>query len=195
MAEHPILVTVDTGPWLDVLDSKGSVSYVRQMLLWHDQGLIKLFASNRLDLDTWKMWSEQREALRALLAKHEIEKTGSVFRSGVSRLSGSDCLSGPFVERIWEEIRKFREIVSPDVPGSTNLPKRNVGGKLLNKIADYDALSSHYNTRARDVFITLDKKDYFQVARRQIYREKLNLLIQSPEEFVADYADQFNTDT
>jgi hypothetical protein len=46
-------VTVDTGPWLNLVDEIGNeYEYIIKMLEWHKKGCIELFATSRILLET-----------------------------------------------------------------------------------------------------------------------------------------------
>ena len=109
-----------------------------------------------------------------------LRKWRWLFRLGFSRLDGLDKLSGGFTTRNPEEMANFSKIVGKD---PTNLPKSSIGNRLSNKIGDYDALRDHYADK-REVFITLDTKDYLHITKRAIYFECLGLKIMSPSEFL-----------
>jgi hypothetical protein len=177
--------TVDTAPWLDLLDRKGCVAEMDRMLSWHDSLRIRLFASSRLfDPDTDGMDLQQVAELRSLLARHDIQVAGAAFRLGMSRLGGPDLLSGPPTTRSREEIRRFVEVVGAD---PSTLPPSALGKAFARKAADYDALQTHFAT-GNDAFVTLDTKDYLHISRRGAYATRLNLVIQSPADFVAAHA-------
>lgn len=175
-------VTVDTAPWLDLLDRRGCVAEMDRMLSWHDSARVRLFASSRLfDPDTDGMRPAQRGDLRLLLEKHGVETAGASFRLGMSRLGGPDFLGGPPATCSAEDLRRFVEVVGPD---PSTLPASALGKAFPRKAADYDALLTHFAT-GNDVFVTLDTKDYLHIAKRGTYASRLNLIVQSPTEFVA----------
>lgn len=180
-----LLATIDTAPLLDLVDRKGSFVYVEQIVEWHRVGHIELFASSRLlNPDTWKMNPKQKADLRRLLAEHGITIASSSFRLGISPLGGSDVLGGTEGGRSPEEMKRFEKIVGPD-PAS--LPPDSVGRGMQRKIGDYDALPDHFASK-RDVFVTLDKHDYFHTNRRPRYERELGLMIRSPQELVHCYS-------
>jgi hypothetical protein len=179
-----VRATVDTAPWLDVLDRRGCVAEMDLMLSWHDAGRIRLFASSRLfDPDTDAMHTPQRGPLRSLLQEHGIDVVGAPFRLGMSRLGGPDLLGGTATTRSPDELRRFIQVVGPD-PSTLSAPA--VGKAFGRKAADYDALHTHFGG-GNDVFVTLDTKDYLHVTKRGAYSARLNLVIMSPAEFVAAY--------
>jgi hypothetical protein len=180
-----VRVTIDTGPWLDLLDRRGCVAEMEQILSWYKSGTVRVFASSRVfDPDTDAMYSHQRSALRSLLDDHAIEIAGAPFRLGVSRLGGPDPLGGQPTARSPEDLKRFTEVVGPD---PSTLPASAVGKAFGRKVGDYDALHAHFAT-GNDVFVTLDTKDYLHTSRRGKYAAQLGLIVQSPAEFVAAHA-------
>jgi hypothetical protein len=133
------------------------------------------------------MNADQRTTLLSVFDRCGLNRTGSSFRADVSFLSGPDLLSGPPSVRNSDEVAQFEKIVGVD-PVLPNLA--NNDKKLSNKVADYDAIFDHFKT-GRDIFITVDTKGYFATARRALYQNKLNLIIQSPDEFVHSHQHQF----
>ena len=176
-----VTVTLDTGLMLSLLDRTREATAVEKILQWHLEGKVRAYVSNRIfDPDTCDMRDEQRKEMRMIIEKYDIEIIGSGFRLGFSRLDGLDKLSGGFTTRSPEEMANFSKIVGKD---PTNLPKSSIGNRLPNKIGDYDALRDHYADK-REVFITLDTKDYLHITKRAIYFECLGLKIMSPSEFL-----------
>jgi hypothetical protein len=176
-------VTLDTGALICVIDKKPGWEDVEKIMSWHSEGKIQLFVSNRIfEPDTKGMHEDQVAGLEQLLHKYKVKRWGSVYRTGFSSLSGADLLSGAAIRRSIDEMNQFRMIVGPD---PTSLRKEQVGSKLSNMIGDYDSLIDHYADR-RDVFVTLDTKHYLHKNKREAYQVKLELLIQSPTEFVAN---------
>jgi hypothetical protein len=101
-------------------------------------------------------------------------------RWNYSPWNGPDVVLGSLTDyRTGEEIALFREIIKEP----TFLNKSQVGNRLSNKIADYDALFNHF-VEGRDVFITLDKSDIFAPDKRLLFKEKLGIIILSPRDFV-----------
>jgi hypothetical protein len=135
-------------------------------------------------VDSCVMDPHQRSHPRSILETNAIEIAGAAFRLGVSRLGGPDVLRGPRATRSPEEWKRFVEIVGSD---PSTLSPSSVGKAMKRKIGDYDALHRHFGT-GHDVFITLDTKDYLHISRRSLYKAQLNLIIQSPSEFVSAHS-------
>lgn len=176
-----ITATIDTNCLILVIDRKSGYENIEKILNWHRIGKIIIYISNRVfEPDIIKMDFIQQEMISKLLIDYRIDVKGSICRHDISKLDGGDLLDGGFTRRNNEEMKKFRSIVGND---PTLLQKRKIGGKLSNKIGDYDSLLDHF-CRENDVFITLDTKDIFHNDRRKKYEEELNLVIKSPEEFI-----------
>ncbi len=177
-----IRITIDTGPWLDLLDRRGCEAKMEQILDWHKAETIRVFASSRIfDPDTIAMDQHQRTSLEVLLRENGIEIAGATFRLDISRLSGWDLLGGQPTSRSSEELKRFTDVVGQD---PSTLPTSAVGKTISRKIGDYDALHTHFVMR-NDVFVTLDTKDYLHTSKRERYEKELSLVIQSPTAFVA----------
>jgi hypothetical protein len=175
-------ISLDTGVLILLLDGKPGSADVETIFCWHRNKKIALYVSNRVfDHDTAKMDALQVKTLRELFEKYRVPVEGAVFRSSFSRLSGKDLLSGGVSLRTQEEMARFVSIVGCD---PAVLPPSSVGKRLSNKLGDYDSLRDHYAS-GRDVFITLDTKDYLSTQRRQRYVQELGLVVLDPSEFVA----------
>jgi hypothetical protein len=142
-----------------------------------------MWASTRVRLhDAAGMYSEQQKALSDLMLHLRVREASSVFRFDVSFMDGPDFL-GPYAgKRTADELVRFERLVGCD---PARLSRESVGGKMKNKIGDYDALRDHYMS-GRDAFITLDTRDYLHVSRRPEYRRELGLIVQAPTEFLAE---------
>ena len=177
-----LMITVDTGPSLNVVDELGDeYEYIIKMLEWHKKGCIEIFATSRILLDTIKKGPSRYHQIRTVLNDiNNITISPSPIRLNYSTLSGPDVLIGSVTDyRTVEEIAIFRQIVKDP----TTLNKSQVGKRLRNKIADYDVLFNHFE-KGRDAFITLDKSDIFAPNKRLLYKKKLGIIIMSPRDFV-----------
>lgn len=181
-------VTLDTCLLITFLDKKQGANLVDTILKLHLGKKIKVFVSNRIfEPDTVEN-KHRQEQFEKLLRDFQIEVEGSIFRFDLSSYDGGDVLSGGPSLRSEEEIELFTKIVGSD---PTFLHKDSLGKRLSNKLGDYDALMDHYCSK-RDVFITLDTKDYLHKNKRSIYEDKLGLIIKSPEEFITEYKINFD---
>jgi|SRR5271157_1097619 len=185
LSADPLLVTIDTCVWIEFIDNNTRAQEVAQILEWHVQGLIQVVVSNRV-FDPDVQSAENRRALTKLFSQHRIQIVPSAFRWGFSRLSCGDVLNGLATLRSGSELEKFAKLVGRE---PATLPKQNIGAKLSNKIGDYDSLRDHYRS-GRDVFVTLDRRDYFAVSKREKYKRELGLIVQDPSEFIALFASQ-----
>lgn len=184
----PLLVTVDTGPWIDLLNQSGSE--MERILWWHRSGYIRLFASSRVfDPDTDSMDPHQQIQLRSILRTAGVEIVGAGFRTGISRIMGPDVIESSKGVRSDDDWKRFTEIVGPD---PSALPPNNIGRAMKRKVGDYDALYMHFGL-GFDVFLTLDTKDYLHISRRGRYGREINLIIQAPCEFISTYTTVFST--
>jgi hypothetical protein len=165
----------------------GDASHAIELIFkWIKDGRVSGHVSNRVfEHDTERMDECQVDQVKVVLEEHGIPINGSSFRLDFSLIGGLDVLDGPVTERTPEEIEKFQLIVGPD---PSSLPPSAVGSRMPNKLGDYDSLFDHWLNR-RDYFITLDGKDYLHVNKRQGYRDELNLLVVSPEEYVQQHSD------
>ncbi|MGP8281386.1 MAG: hypothetical protein ACLQT6_01575 [Desulfomonilaceae bacterium] len=178
-------VTVDTGPWLDLIDERGDeYEYILKMLEWHKQGFIELFATSRILQDTAKKGSPRYNQLRTILDDvNNITISPCYDRWNYSMWNGPDVVLGSVTDyRTVEEIALFRQLISEP----TTLNKSQVGNRLSNKIGDYNTLFNHFE-KGRDVLITLDKRDLFAPDKRLLYKERLGIVILSPRDFVECY--------
>jgi hypothetical protein len=188
----PVTVTIDTNAWIQWRAKKGCYPQIEQILRWQQEGKVQIYVSNRLrDPDTWDMYADQRDEILNALAKMGVQTIRSTFRLGISKLGGRDVLSGGATDRTSEEFEKFRKLVGPE---PTTLKAEQVGSRMSNKIADFDALRDHFGAKF-DVFLTLDKREYLDIKKRGDYFKELGLLIQSPEEFVNAWASTFNLES
>lgn len=179
-------LTIDTSPWLDLLDSKQTASDIEPILVWHKVGLVEVYACTRLfNPDTLKMTSHSQQELRDLLNHWKVPLSGGSFRFNISRLNGPDKIGPHLGVRSVEEWKRFQQVLGP---GPTELSVSSVGNRLYNKIGDYDALRSHYAS-GRNVFVTTDTHDYLNIRYREKYRYALALVLMSPAEFVLDFQD------
>ena len=177
----PETVTIDTNLWIDFLNENGSYQDMELLLRWHEGGKVKLYYSTRVfDPDAWRMDRAQVARLRAVLNQYGVEALSAPFRLNVSRLSGRDTLNGGPTSRSPDQTKRFRCPVGKD---PTQLNPASVGKRLMNKIGDYDSLSSHFH-RGLDVFLTLEKGDIF--LRREDYKQELGLIIQDPGSFIQE---------
>jgi hypothetical protein len=191
---------MDTSAVLDCIDRAGAYLSVDQIAEWHKSGKIMLFVSSRVQYpDTQKMDETQKRKLRQWLTQNSIVETESSWRVGISPVGGPDVIGKPLTHRSENEMERFEIIVGPNpAPGKTPEPelKRRWGNMTMNtlerKIGDYDALYDHYAAE-RDVFITLDTRDYFGIKKRERYKKELNLVVQSPEEFVREHQPEFGS--
>ena len=177
-----IKVTVDTGPWLDVVDELGDqYEYILKILEWHKQESIELFATSRILQDTAKKGTPRYRQLRTILNDiNNITISPCYDRWNFSTWNGPDVVLGSVtVHRTVEEIALFRQLIKDP----TTLNKSQVGNRLSNKIGDYDTLFNHFE-KGRDVFITLDKRDIFAPDKRRLYKDRLGIIILSPRDFV-----------
>lgn len=175
--------TLDTGVLILALDDRPGANEVREMLQWHRDGKLGLHVSNRVfEHDTRRMRAAQVDALRTLLEEFDVAIEGAAFRYDFSLLSGGDILSGGPSMRTLEEMARFTKLVGKD-PAEEYAASKT----LSNKLGDYDSLKGHFAS-GRNVFVTVDKKHYLDVHRRERYAEQLGLVILSPAEFVAQNA-------
>lgn len=174
-------LTLDTGLLIAAIDQKPGFEDVLKICQWHSDKRVEAFVSSRLfHPDSVKMEPSQREEIRNFLHRFGIQIQGNVCRWNVSPLSGSDKLGGVGTTRSKEELQIFRSVVGDD---PMQLPQSAIGNRLSNKIGDYDSLFEHFCAKG-DVFLTLDKRDYFHRAKLQEYRDKLGLVIMGPDEYL-----------
>lgn len=161
-------VTLDTGSFLVVLDSKPEAQIVLEILSWHKSKKIEVYVSNRIfDHDTTRMREDQVDSLSNLIESHKISVEGPVFRSSFSISDGRDLLSGGPSLSTPEEIRHFKKLVGVDPA-----VQHHSSSTLSNKLGDYDSLKDHYCAK-RDVFVTMDKKHYLAAEMRPKYAQQL----------------------
>ena len=178
-------VTIDTCVWLSVLDSKSTEASV---LLDACMKLgITIYVSSRVNsFDTVKMRSEQQERLEELKRKYGAKITPAPFMFGSvydEKITGSTFGGVDFLGDLNESHRdkEFTRIVGQH-------PTKNpgaLGSKASNHIGDYDSLRQHYLSKI-DAYITSDTKVYFSEVNRRKYKDSLELIIISPEEFLND---------
>ncbi len=179
-----ISVTVDHNVWIDWLDQKRSHEYVNKIVEWHKQKRLELWAVSRGEQDAKAHKSkDQWDHLLRRFKENNISVSACPARLSFSaRFGGPDVLSGLKSLRTTEELEEFYKLV----PNPIALNQAQIGDKMSNKLGDYDCLTNHFSQK-RDVFLTLEKRDIFLVRKRDLYKDKLGLIILSPQEFVEQY--------
>lgn len=169
-----IKVTLDTNALIDYIDDNDRAHWTKQLLRWHDDGLIELGLSYRtLDSDTRRMDKDQQEEMSRVVSDRDLEVLDSNFRFGVTGLGGRNLLGDPTPA-------DFREVVGED-------PSDREDDEPLDFV-DHDILRDHYREK-RDVLLTWDASPkYFDERMRKRYEEELGLVVRTPKQFVMEYS-------
>jgi hypothetical protein len=177
-------ITLDTCVWITYLSNHLENKTVDKLFDLCKQKAIQIWSSSRvMNYDTTEQDENQIYEMKIIFNKLGVKIQGSYFRlADLNGKKGSSFNGDDFFCELnkSEKELKFISIVGDD---PIKLPKDNVGNKLPNMIADYDALLHHFLSDI-GIFVTYDKKGYFNIDKRNKYKDKLGLIIADPNQAI-----------
>jgi hypothetical protein len=181
-------VTLDTNCLIDLQEEDGDIKEdrdnkerydaVKEIIDLHEQGVIDVKVTTRVEFDQRNYRNEERKE-NLLNFVQEMGIIPSVFRYDISKYGSISDHSGDGYGSI-ESVRmeqRLKEIMFSGIEFD------EFNDRTKNRIADVDHLLAHIK-KERDFFITSNTKDFIKNRKREQLKSEFGVEILTPEEFV-----------